>query len=44
MELGVKPGDRPKGDRRVLPADSGSFGEVAVGEFERPWAERPCGG
>ncbi len=40
LEVGVKPGDKPKGDRRVLPADCGSFGEEeVVGEFERP-----CGG
>jgi hypothetical protein len=44
LEVGVRPGDKPKGDRRVLPADCGSFGEVVVGEFERPWADNVCGG
>lgn len=44
LDVGVNPGDRPNGDRRVLPADCGSLGEVAVGELERPWAERVCGG
>jgi hypothetical protein len=43
LEVGVSPGERPKGDRRVLPADCGSFGEVLVGELER-WAEIDCGG
>ena len=36
LEVGVRPGDIPKGDRRVPPADCGSLGEVVVGEFERP--------
>lgn len=36
FEVGVRPGDIPKGDRRVPPADWGSLGEVVVGEFERP--------
>jgi hypothetical protein len=44
FEVGVRPGDGPNGERRVLPADCGSFGEVVVGEFERPWAETAfCG-
>lgn len=44
LEVDVRPGDRPKGDRRVLAADWGSFGEVVVGDVERPWAEAVCGG
>ena len=36
LEVGVRPGDKPKGDLRVLPADCGSFGEVVVGEFDLP--------
>ena len=44
LDVGVKPGDKPKGDRRVLPADCGSFGEEVVGEFERAWADKVCGG
>jgi hypothetical protein len=44
LEVGVRPGDKPKGERRVLPADWGSFGDVVVGEFDRPCAERVCGG
>lgn len=35
LEVGVRPGERPYGDLRVLPADWGSLGEVLVGELER---------
>ena len=44
LEAAVRPGDRPKGDRNVLPTEGGgSFGDVVVGEVER-WAAVECGG
>ena len=40
---GVRPGDRPYGERTV-PADCGSFGDVLVGDPDRFWTVAVCGG